>query len=36
MSNIIVYHGSPEIVEKPIYGKGKSYNDYGKGFRFIF
>ena len=21
-----------EIIEKPIYGKGKAYNDYGKGF----
>ena len=28
----ILYHGSPEIVQKPLYGKGKSYNDYGRGF----
>lgn len=32
MSKIVLYHGSPEIVEVPMYGKGKSYNDYGKGF----
>ena len=28
----ILYHGSPEIVQKPLYDKGKSYNDYGRGF----
>ena len=27
-----LYHGSPVIVQKPEYGKGKPYNDYGKGF----
>ncbi len=32
MSKIVLYHGSPEIVEKPEYGKGKTYNDYGRGF----
>lgn len=32
MSKLILYHGSSEIIEKPIYGKGKAYNDYGKGF----
>lgn len=32
MSNLILYHGSPEIVRKPEYGKGKPYNDYGRGF----
>ncbi|MGN0141900.1 MAG: DUF3990 domain-containing protein [Roseburia sp.] len=32
MSRLILYHGSPEIIEKPIFGKGKTYNDYGKGF----
>lgn len=32
MSKLIVYHGSPSIIEKPEYGKGKAYNDYGKGF----
>jgi hypothetical protein len=29
---MILYHGSPEIVQKPEYGKGKPYNDYGMGF----
>ena len=29
---MIIYHGSNEIVGKPEYGKGKPYNDYGKGF----
>lgn len=28
----ILYHGSPEIIKKPAYGKGKTYNDYGRGF----
>ena len=32
MSKIILYHGSPDIIEKPEYGKGKTYNDYGRGF----
>lgn len=32
MSKIILYHGSPEIIETPVFGKRKSYNDYGKGF----
>lgn len=27
-----LYHGSEKIIEKPIYGFGKSYNDYGLGF----
>lgn len=27
-----LYHGSPNIIEKPIYGYGKPYNDYGLGF----
>ena len=26
------YHGSENILEKPIYGQGKAYNDYGLGF----
>ncbi len=29
---MIIYHGSPNIIEYPEYGKGKEYNDYGKGF----
>ena len=32
MSKLILYHGSPKIIQTPILGKGKSYNDYGKGF----
>ena len=32
MSKLILYHGSPEIIQTPMFGKGKSYNDYGKGF----
>ncbi|MGN1151305.1 MAG: DUF3990 domain-containing protein [Lachnospiraceae bacterium] len=32
MSEIILYHGSSEIIQAPVYGKGKSYNDYGKGY----
>ena len=27
-----LYHGSDHIIEKPIYGFGKPYNDYGLGF----
>lgn len=27
-----LYHGSQNIVEKPIWGYGKTYNDYGLGF----
>lgn len=32
MSKVILYHGSPEIIQTPVFGKGKAYNDYGKGF----
>ena len=32
MSKLIFYHGSPIILQKPIFGAGKSYNDYGLGF----
>ena len=32
MSKIILYHGSSKRIERPIYGKGKIYNDYGQGF----
>lgn len=27
-----IYHGSKDIIEKPVFGHGKSYNDYGLGF----
>lgn len=29
---MILYHGSVQIVNKPIYGEGRSDNDYGRGF----
>ena len=32
MKKIILYHGSPKIIENPIFGEGKTYNDYGQGF----
>ena len=33
MENILqIYHGSQDIIDTPEYGKGKSTNDYGKGF----
>lgn len=32
MDNIILYHGSSSIIEHPLYGVGKPYNDYGRGF----
>ncbi len=32
MNNLTIYHGSSLILEKPIYGKGKVHNDYGRGF----
>lgn len=27
-----IYHGSDHIIEKPVFGAGKPYNDYGPGF----
>ena len=27
-----LYHGSKDIIQKPLYGFGKKYNDYGLGF----
>lgn len=32
MSKKIIYHGSVNIIGKPVFGKGKPYNDYGLGF----
>ena len=32
MNSIILYHGSNKKIEKPVFGKGKTYNDYGQGF----
>ena len=30
--DMILYHGSQQIVETPIYGKDRIHNDYGRGF----
>lgn len=27
-----IYHGSDHIIEQPVFGEGKPYNDYGRGF----
>ena len=32
MSEIVLYHGSSKIIERPEFGKGNSRNDYGLGF----
>lgn len=32
MGVVTLYHGSQKIVEKPLLGAGKAYNDYGQGF----
>ena len=32
MSKLVLYHGSQDIIENPTFGKGKAYNDYGRGF----
>ena len=33
MSDLIhIYHGSVNIGERPVFGEGKPYNDYGRGF----
>jgi len=31
-NDLIIYHGSQQIVEIPEFGIGKNYNDYGQGF----
>ena len=31
-NKITVYHGSPKIIEKPVFGVGNPQNDYGLGF----
>ena len=28
----VIYHGSVSVIEHPIFGKGKRYNDFGLGF----
>ena len=32
MKKLNIYHGSSIIIEKPLFGYGKKYNDYGQGF----
>ncbi|MCD8366180.1 MAG: DUF3990 domain-containing protein [Clostridiales bacterium] len=32
MDKLVLYHGSPIVIEKPEYGKGRANNDYGRGF----
>lgn len=32
MGEIALYHGSCQKIENPVFGKGKTYNDYGQGF----
>ena len=33
MSVVIdIYHGSPNVIEQPVFGAGKVHNDYGRGF----
>lgn len=32
MNRITIYHGSDHIIEKPLYGVGEIYNDYGRAF----
>ena len=27
-----LFHGSSKVIERPLYGAGKAYNDYGLGF----
>lgn len=32
VSKLLLYHGSEKIISKPVFGAGKAYNDYGRGF----
>lgn len=32
MVDLVLYHGANHIIEKPLYGQGKRWNDYGLGF----
>ena len=32
MSKLILYHGSPKVIEQPQFGFGNPKNDYGLGF----
>lgn len=31
-NDLVIYHGSQQIIEVPEFGVGKTYNDYGQGF----
>ncbi len=31
-NSVTIYHGSERIIERPVYGGGRSHNDYGRGF----
>ena len=31
-NHIDIYHGSPKVIERPVFGEGKVHNDYGRGF----
>ena len=31
-NHIDIYHGSPKVIEQPVFGEGKVHNDYGRGF----
>ena len=32
LNKLTVFHGSQQIIEKPVFGKGNPHNDYGSGF----
>ena len=32
MEKIVLYHGTPDKIFTPTYGKGNEKHDYGKGF----
>ena len=32
MEKITLFHGSSKIIKNPVFGEGKTYNDYGQGF----
>jgi len=32
MEKVILYHGSSKVIENPVFGEGKIYNNYGRGF----
>ena len=32
MDKLTLYHGSQKIVQRPAYGSGKIYSDFGSGF----